>query len=162
MLNLQEPPLIQAYVDFLKLCLEHPDLDVFETPVTTEYHPDASQLRHEHAIFAVLISLFEKVHYLFEVQGQGIQQRQKYGWYLFMKSYAGRPNFRSVWDKIGIQFDLEFQEFFNTEIIRSLERAGGAPSEPAKPHKPASSPKSRRRTPSGPPLQGEGVRGSSG
>lgn len=113
----------QAYVDFQKLCLEHPDLDVFEDPASTTHNPDSLQQRREHAIFSVLISLFERVFILFEGHSSEFRQRQWKGWVTFMRSYTGRTNFRRVWDAIGGQFDARFYEFVANELIRDDPRA---------------------------------------
>lgn len=99
------------YVEFMQLCLEYPDADVFETEKES---PTDAQLNNEHALFAVLISLFERASVMFKGQHSDFRKRQWNGWVLFMESYARRKSFRRVWDAIGEQFDTEFVAFLNT------------------------------------------------
>jgi hypothetical protein len=98
----------QAYVQFMRLCLEHPEVDADE-PSSAKI----SRLRErtQDYLFAILISLFERVHLAFEGQHKEFRQRQRLGWIMFMESYTCRNNFRRVWNDIGAQFDTGFQHF---------------------------------------------------
>jgi hypothetical protein len=107
-----------AYCDFMRLCLKHPEADVFELPMDEPSRPSASQLRTEHTLFAILISLFERAFLMFEEQHQAFRRRQWDGWVLFMKRYSNRGNFQRVWGSIGKQFDTRFQRFVDDELIK--------------------------------------------
>ena len=45
----------QRYVDYMRLCAEHPDLDIMELPLTDAHEPTPAQLRMEHALLAIAI-----------------------------------------------------------------------------------------------------------
>lgn len=106
-----------AYVEFTRLCLEHPDLDVLPSAVSSPQDLSSKQLREEEAILAILISLFERVYLTYENQSTAFRRQQRCGWIMFMKSYAVRPNFRRVWGEIGNQFDERFQRFIVDDLL---------------------------------------------
>ena len=107
-----------AYVQFMQLCVENPDLDIHESPRTEAVGVSASMQLAEQAAFAVLISLFERVFLAFEHQHEEFRQRQWGGWLIFMRSYAYRDNFRRNWIRIGRQFDVGFQRFME-DLMRN-------------------------------------------
>lgn len=99
------------YVEFMRLCAAHPNLDVLEIPLSGDDEPSEGRLRAEHALLAILISLFERAYLMiFENQDSSFRERQWTGWESLMRSYARRPGFRRVWDSIGHQFDRGFGE----------------------------------------------------
>ncbi len=108
------------YVEFMQLCLNHPDADMFEREQESQ-SPTDEQLNVEHALFGVLISLFERAFVMFKDQDSHFRVRQWDGWVLFMKSYSPRKSFQRVWNAIGPQFDSEFVVFFNALIETPAE-----------------------------------------
>jgi hypothetical protein len=104
----------EAYVEFMEICLQHPDVDISEVQLDpATYHPSASDLRTEHTAFSILLSLFERVVLMFEDKDEGFRARQYTGWIQFMKRYAERENFKRVWKDVATQFDTHFQDKFN-------------------------------------------------
>lgn len=99
------------YIQFMQLCLEHPEVDVSEVPLEGRESLTCEQLRAEHALFAILISLFERAFVMFEDQDSDYRERQWGGWEKLIRSYTVRSNFRRVWAEIGSQFDSRFQRF---------------------------------------------------
>jgi hypothetical protein len=106
----------QRYVEFMRLCAEHPELDVMELPLPDPYEPTPTQLRVEHALLAILLSLFESAFVMYEGEDSKIRRRQFDGWKILIEAYASRPSFRRVWSTIGPQFDKGFQKFMNGYI----------------------------------------------
>ena len=106
----------ESYVSFMKLCLANSDLDVFGDEIGECYIPTEEQLRREHAIFGILISLFERAHVMFRDKSQEFRQSQWSGWVEYMKSYCRRSNFVREWEIIGKQFDVQFYEFMEQLI----------------------------------------------
>ena len=76
----------ESYVSFMQLCLANPDLDIFGSAIEGGYHPTDEQLRREHAIFGILISLFERAHVMFRDKTQEFRMNQWLGWIEYMKS----------------------------------------------------------------------------
>ena len=76
----------ETYVSFMQLCLANPDLDIFGNAIEGGYHQTDEQLRREHAIFGILISLFERAHVMFRDKTQEFRMNQWLGWIEYMKS----------------------------------------------------------------------------
>ena len=110
----------ESYVSFMQLCLANPDLDIFGIAVEDGYHPTKEQLRREHAIFGILISLFERAHVMFRDKSQEFRVYQWLGWVEYMKSYCYRTNFIREWNNIGHQFDKQFNEFMERLIEETI------------------------------------------
>jgi hypothetical protein len=103
------------YVEFMRLCVEHPDVDVLNPPLGDEYKPNEKQRRIEHALFAILISLFERARIMYN----GLYESPRWkGWVACMESYCNRQSFRREWEAIGSQFDIEFQNFMRREVFK--------------------------------------------
>lgn len=109
----------ESYVSFLQLCLANPDLDIFSPPIGETYKPSEEQLRREHAIFGILISLFERAHVMFRGKSSEFRGSQWDGWVEYMGSYCYRANFEQVWERIGSQFDKQFYDFMQKLIEQS-------------------------------------------
>jgi hypothetical protein len=106
----------QRYVQFMRLCVDHPDLDIMDLPLPEPHEPTPTQLRKEYALLAILISLLESAEVMYRDQDSDVRKAQLEGWRTLMKSYANRPGFRRVWGSIGPQFDSGFQERMNGYI----------------------------------------------
>jgi len=112
----------ESYVSYMQLCLVNSDLDIFGNAIEEDYDPTEEQLRREHAIFGILISLFERAHVMFHDKSQELRQHQWLGWVEYMKSYCYRSNFIREWRNIGSQFDIQFYEFME-KLIEETELA---------------------------------------
>gem|GEM_PF-1473821 len=99
------------YIDFLRLCLDYPQLDVLAVPLDSPGSLTDDQLRKEYALFAILISLFESVSVMLEGQSAAYRGRFQPGWEDCMKSYAKRAGFRRAWAIVGPQCDRRFYEY---------------------------------------------------
>jgi hypothetical protein len=111
------------YVEFMALCLQHRNVDVLDPPLPDDYEPDADQRRIEHALFAILISLFERAHVMYNDLYETSQWQV---WILFMKSYCNRKSFLRVWKAIGNQFDPKFQDLLNKKLISATSGTRGS------------------------------------
>jgi hypothetical protein len=110
------------YSDFLKLCLENPELQMHD------YRPDpkapiAPEKRGQRMVaLEILVSMFESAFFLY---GQGhrsqFKKRQWTGWEEYMRDWVSRDAFRAAWKAhLGAQFDSEFIKYMN-ELIGNRE-----------------------------------------
>ena len=103
-----------SYILFQKLCLDHPDLDIFDPPIGESYKPNEEQIRRESAIFGIQISMFERAHIMFRDKSKDFRANQWAGWEEYIKSYCYRHNFQREWKKIGSQFDKVFYKYMDS------------------------------------------------
>ena len=114
------------YVEFMYTCAALPRLDLLSVPLQGERDLTHEELRMERALFAVLISIFERVFVMFtnrldKNDCKEVYKTQYNGWIDCMRSYCTRPSFRAEWNLIGSQFDKRFYNMMN-EIIDDQER----------------------------------------
>ncbi len=87
--------LSDAYIDFLKLVLEHPDLKIrtqAATPNLTEEQKERMMV-----LFEILISLFERAYLTAYSDQMTPQQRRRWhSWDDFMREWCRRDDFRSA------------------------------------------------------------------
>ncbi len=87
--------LSDAYIDFLKLVLQHPDLKLrtqHATPNLTD-----EQLERMHVLFEILISLFERAYLTAYSDSMTPQQRRRWhSWDDFMREWCRRFDFATA------------------------------------------------------------------
>lgn len=101
--------LSDAYIDFLKLVLEHPDLKL-RTQTST---PDLNEEQRERmqVLFEILISLFERAYLTAYSDNMTAQQRRRWhSWDDFMREWCRREDFRTA---LPILLHGEDEDFAN-------------------------------------------------
>jgi len=108
--------LSDAYTDFLKLVLEHPDLKLRTQAAT----PDLTEEQHERmmVLFEILISLFERAYLTAYSDCMTVQQgRRWHSWDDFMREWCRRADFRLALPSLLQGEDPDFANY-----IRRLEQ----------------------------------------
>ncbi len=100
----------EKYVDYLKICVEHPNLDVFDLPMP-DYKPTPELRWQELQVFAMLFAIPERAYLMYRDKSQVVREAQWVGWEGYMKDWASRQNFRDAWDKLKGQFDCGFEKY---------------------------------------------------
>jgi len=101
----------EKYLEFLKLCLDHPSLDVFDIPDETPRQLTEEQAKIELIAFTMLISMFERAFLMYRDQSTAVKRRQWSGWDSYIREYCERKNFRRDWEILGDEFDEDFQRY---------------------------------------------------
>jgi len=108
------------YIEFMYTCAAHPKLDLLSEPISGPRALSEEELRMERALFAVLISLFERVFVMFQHRlNDKIYDSQYPGWIACMESYCTRSSFLAEWEIIGKQFDEDFYDMMCNLINKS-------------------------------------------
>lgn len=111
------------YHDFLKLALENPDLRLLSKSRTQDLSPE--QRERMHAIFGLLIALFERAYLLlYEPDLSGKEIRRWRSWEDFMQEWCGRDDFREAMPGLLRGEDPEFAAYLR-------ELAEGVANDPA-------------------------------
>jgi hypothetical protein len=104
--------LSDAYIDFLKLMLEHPDLKLrtyAATPDLTEEQRERMQV-----LFEILISLFERAYLTAYSESMTPQQRRRWhSWDDFMREWCRRSDFRSALPTLLQGEDFTFADYIS-------------------------------------------------
>ena len=110
------------YVEFMYACAQHPGLDLGSVPLPfPRENASEADLRRERALFAVLISIFERAIVMFRSRAtEQLAKDQLVGWRECIASYCTRPSFLEEWAAIGQQFDKRFQVEMDSIIAAQM------------------------------------------
>ena len=106
----------EKYLEFQKLCLDHPYLDIFDIEDESPKKLDAKQKKEELILFTMLFSIFERAYLLYSDQNSNIKKKQWSGWDSYIKSYCARDAFLEAWKKSGSTFDTDFERYMETNF----------------------------------------------
>lgn len=106
----------EKYLEFQRICFEHPQLDVFDIRDGTSSVLDQPQKKQELIAFTILFSIFERAYLMYHDQSTTVKERQWLGWEEYIESYCKRENFRNAWCISGKTFDSEFQAYMQSRI----------------------------------------------
>ena len=102
--------LSDAYIDFLKLVLEHSDLKLRTQKAT----PDLNEEQRERmqVLFEILISLFERAYLTAYSNNMTAQQRRRWhSWDDFMREWCRRDDFRAALPSLLHGEDEDFADY---------------------------------------------------
>ena len=111
----------EKYLEFQRMCFEHPRLDIFDIPdgATTALSP--VEQKQELVAFTMLFSIFERAFLMYADQSSTIKRRQWSGWHEYLTDFCSRENFRRAWRISGNTFDTTFQDF----VERTMRQVQG-------------------------------------
>jgi hypothetical protein len=103
----------EKYHDYLKLCMENPELDLYDRPIEKKVQLTAEQKIRQYAMFEILVSLLERAFLMYHDQASSIKKAQWEGWNLYMQDYARSSTFGELWKLRGTEFDEDFTNHMN-------------------------------------------------
>lgn len=111
--------LSDAYLDFLRLVVANPDLQLRSSPALS--NPTAEQRERMLLIFDILIALFERAYILtYERDMSPEQLRRWHSWEDYMREWCRREDFCAALPELLQGEDTEFTEYIRG--IREQER----------------------------------------
>jgi hypothetical protein len=109
----------EKYLDFQKMCFEHPELDIFDIPDAEPRAVTDEEQKQELIAFTMLISVFERAYLMYHDESNRVKTAQWTGWHEYICSYCERDNFRNAWDVSGETFDRNFERYVEDVLQRS-------------------------------------------
>ncbi|HPF12781.1 MAG: hypothetical protein H6830_12020 [Planctomycetes bacterium] len=107
------------YLQYQRICLEHPELDIADFPHEVAPTYTDEQKRQETTAFIMLISIFERAYVLYNAQAKFVPKRliqrrrtERMGWEVYMASYCQRNNFATIAEECSKTFHSDFREYF--------------------------------------------------
>jgi hypothetical protein len=116
----------EKFIEFQKLCLNYPALDIFDVPdvqlfqeagltassLSTLTEEQQRQKQKEEVIaFTLLFSIFERAYVMYDGVDEKTRKEQWSGWDEYIHSYCRRANFRFAWKISGSTYDIRFQDY---------------------------------------------------
>jgi hypothetical protein len=106
------------YIDYVKLCMQHPELDAFDTPLLRDRPATAAETRGESMMFAILFSVMERSFLMYRDQSDAFKKSQWAAWETYVKSWTTRKNFLDEWARTKTEFDHDFAAYLDSVIAR--------------------------------------------
>jgi hypothetical protein len=103
----------EKYADYLRLCIEHPRLDLYYLALEEEVPLTPEEKVQQLALCEILIAVLERAFLMYRDQATAIKRVQWEGWDAYMHDWAKRRNFRTFWAELGEQFDEDFVRYMN-------------------------------------------------
>lgn len=112
------------YSEFLKFCLNHPNLPLHDWKPDLEKHLSPEEEKQKMVAYEILVSMFESAFFLYHFNHRSeFKRRQWTGWEEYIREWATRKDFKESWrEHLGYQFDSEFVAYVN-RIIKEIESA---------------------------------------
>jgi len=112
------------YSQFLKLCLDNPQLQLYDYRLDSNVEVSPEQQGNRMVALEILVSMLESAFFFYHHgHGSEFKSRQWTGWEQYMRDWASRADFRAAWrEHLGAQFDSEFISHMNS-LIDDGERA---------------------------------------
>ena len=107
------------YIEIQQLCLDYPELDIFDTPYESPQELTEPQKKQEEAILLIRISLFERAYLMYQRAPTKAKNDQWLGWDVEIKEWLDRDNFRKVWDEHGEYYDQDFYTYLNAYLAHT-------------------------------------------
>ena len=104
------------YMAYQKMCLENPELDIFDYSDVTPTQLTDVQEKKQLIAFTMLISLFERAYILYNDHSPDFRKRQWTGWEEYIEGFCKRKNFVNAWERSGEMFDTKFQAYMDKKI----------------------------------------------
>jgi|SRR5215831_4648461 len=102
------------YTDFLKLCLQHSELDCYDLPADPPPVLKTEEKAQQRILYAVLIPMLEHAYLAYHgkpaAEIKELTDAQWPGWKLYSAYFMKRPAFRAVWKELGNEFDSNFRQ----------------------------------------------------
>ena len=101
----------EKFLEFQNICLEHPDLDIFDVPDRAPANLTPEQVKKQTIAFTILFSIFERAFLMYHDQSTTLKQKQWTGWDEYIQAFCRRENFRQAWRESGSTFDKDFEAY---------------------------------------------------
>jgi hypothetical protein len=112
----------QSYVDYLRICLEHPRLSIHSHFATWGQQLSDDEVR-DAILFEILVSSCESAYFLYGSQENAFKRRQWDGWSQYLEEWCATEWFQTRWtNDISSCYDADF----GAHVDALLKVAGAA------------------------------------
>ncbi len=101
------------YIELQQLCLNYPNLDIFDSPYTRETPLSEEEQKQEEAILLIRIAIFERAYLMYMRTPDTVKSSQWEGWEAEILEWLTRENYRRVWQQHKPYYDKAFVQYFD-------------------------------------------------
>lgn len=109
------------YTGFLNLCLQHPELKVYEGEAPGDVKLNGEQKTKRLIMYEILISILERAYMMFKDQDTEVRKTQWEGWEKYISDWMRNTSFRESWTKLSGQYETNFTSYMNTVYAESIK-----------------------------------------
>ncbi|MCA9872611.1 MAG: hypothetical protein KC441_03130 [Anaerolineales bacterium] len=113
------------YIAYLQLCMENPELDLYDLPLAQNVELSPQQKIRQYAMFEILLSIFERAFLMYRDQSNKTKQRQWSGWDAYIHDYGRRETFRRLWQLRGTEYDVDFIAYIDLVVATCQSETAG-------------------------------------
>ncbi len=107
----------EGFIEFQKLCLQYPYLDIADIPDERPIQLTPAQQKEEYTALLVLFSLFERAYLMQQDSPTPATRAQWYGWDKAIHQYFQRANVVQAWRNVGEWFDPRFEAYIRDVLV---------------------------------------------
>ena len=108
----------EKYYEYIKLCIQYPELDLFYIPLDKKNKLIPEQIIQQLAMFEILVAMLERSHIMYADQSSLIKRAQWEGWKLYIQKWSQRKDFREVWANLAPGYYDERFTIYVDDLIR--------------------------------------------
>ena len=101
------------YIDFLKMCIDKPNLNIFEIDYE---NIKTIEERQELTSYAILMATFERSYYICVIKSLGVPNENWIVWSSLIDRYCEKENFVKSWSILKYIWDPRFVEYMDSRI----------------------------------------------
>ena len=105
------------YVDYLKICLDNPELEVYNTSFNNPEYSEKE--KRELIVFEILFTYLESAYLYYDDLSDEIKHKRWKGWIVYIEEFAQQEKFRLAWELTNGQWDEDFMKFMNDILDKS-------------------------------------------
>ncbi len=110
------------YIELQQQCLEYPTLDVGDSELEAPKPLSELEEKQAEALLLIRISIYERAYLMYRRHNSNVKNTQWPGWEKGTIEWAGRKNFRKVWDKYHSYFDTDFSKHYQKKFLKADEK----------------------------------------
>lgn len=119
----------KEYREFMKLCIEHPELQLYPYDTGTSQKFSPKQKAQQLIMFEILVSMCESAYFQYKDHDTAFKEAQWSGWHQYMLDWFENEDFRIAWNiHLSSEFDKGFLAYManvSKESDQNLERRAG-------------------------------------
>jgi hypothetical protein len=116
-----------SYMEFQRLCLEYPYLDLFDVPDALPVELTPLQQKQEAVACSMLFSIFERAYLVYAEHPTRITAAQWRGWDQHIRTYFARAPVRRAWRLVDGSYDPRFEDYLRRVAAETGTAAATGP-----------------------------------
>ncbi|MCZ6690347.1 MAG: hypothetical protein O7H41_12145 [Planctomycetota bacterium] len=111
----------RAYADYLKIVLDHPELNLHSSTATPASDLNSVQQRRRSIVLDSWVSMAELAFFLYSEHSTDLAKRQWVGWDAYIGRWCKRSDFRDEYATVVQDYDNKFMSYLQSKFDQAGE-----------------------------------------